>query len=154
MGPALLLALLLALPLAGPGRAAESVEPPLTDPAAEARAKEIGRSLRCLVCQNQSIEDSNAPLAADLRRVVRDRVSAGDGDDQVRRFLVDRYGDWVLLKPPFNARTALLWLAPAVILLLGIAVVRRTVRRQPAGSAAPLSAAEEARVARLLDEPP
>lgn len=131
--------------------AAESIDPVLTDPAAEARAVEIGRSLRCLVCQNQSIEDSNAPLARDLRVIVRERVAAGDSDTQVRDFLVARYGDWLLLKPPFKAETLILWIAPIVFLLIGVVVVRRTMTRQrPA--AAPLSAAEEAKIADLIDE--
>lgn len=89
---------------------AQQIEDRLADPAQEARARELSRELRCLVCQNQSIEDSNAPLARDLRRIVRERVVAGDSDNAVQDYLVQRYGEWVLLKPRFNAQTLLLWL--------------------------------------------
>src|SRR5690606_34587623 len=104
--------LILALLLFAAPALAIGVDEPLPDPAQEQRAREISKSLRCLVCQNQSIEDSNATLAKDLRRIVRERVQAGDSDDQVREYLVARYGDWVLLKPPFNVRTAALWIGP------------------------------------------
>ncbi len=91
----------------------------LPDPALEARAREIGRDLRCLVCQNQSIDDSDAPLAHDLRVLLRQRLTAGDSDAEARQFLVDRYGDYVLLKPPFKTTTLVLWLGPPLLLLLG-----------------------------------
>ena len=138
------------------GAAAIGVDPPLPDPAQEARAREISRGLRCLVCQNQSIEDSNAPLARDLRTIVRERITAGDNDDQVRAYMVARYGDWVLLKPPVNQRTLLLWAAPAVLLVLAVGGVWLFYRRRAStagAAAAPLSADEQARLARLLDEP-
>lgn len=143
--------LLAALLLAGPAVAAESIDTPLADPAAEARARDISRTLRCLVCQNQSIEDSNAPLAQDLRQIVRERVQAGDDDEAVRRFLVARYGDWVLLKPPFKGATLLLWIGPVLILLAGGATVALLYRRQrrQAGAPPPLSAEEAARLAAL-----
>src|SRR5258708_18604101 len=112
----LLLALLLLY--AAPALAAFRLDTQLTDPQAEARAVTLSRELRCLVCQNQSIEDSNADLAGDLRRIVRERVAAGDSDDQVLAYMTLRYGDWVLLKPPFNLRTAVLWGGPAVLLAL------------------------------------
>src|SRR6188768_3481413 len=91
----------------------------LRDPALEARARELSRELRCMVCQNQSIDDSEAPLARDLRLLVRERLTAGDSDAQVLDFLTARYGQFVLLKPPFGWDTALLWFAPAVVLLIG-----------------------------------
>jgi cytochrome c-type biogenesis protein CcmH len=124
----------------------------LSDTALEARARAISRELRCMVCQNQSIDDSDAPLARDLRLLVRERLKAGDSDAQVIDFLTARYGDFVLLKPPFRLDTLLLWLAPLVALLGGIAAmvaVRR--RRAAAGPDAPeaLTAAEQARLAQL-----
>ncbi len=139
--------------------AAIAVEPDevLSDARLEARARDLSAELRCLVCQNQSIDDSNAPLARDLRLLVRERLKAGDSDDQVRSFLVARYGDFVLLKPPFHVGTLLLWLAPLLALLGGVALVWRNLRpaRAPAGSAPSISAQkltpeEEARLARLL----
>ena len=139
-----------------------AVEPDevLGDAKLEARARDLSAELRCLVCQNQSIDDSNAPLARDLRLLVRERLKAGDSDDGVRQFLVARYGEFVLLKPPFTAATLLLWLAPLLALLAGIAVVWRHVRAPAraaargtsASPAAKLSATEEARLARLLGE--
>lgn len=136
---------------------AVTLDEPLPDPVAESRAHEISRSLRCLVCQNQSIEDSNAPLARDLRRIVRDRIAAGDSDDAVRQYLVDRYGEWVLLKPPFNWRTAALWIAPFLLFVAaagGVATFLRRMSRQGArtGSPTPLNADEQARLRALLDE--
>jgi len=112
-GLAALLSALLAL-------SAHAVEPDevLDDPALEARATEISRNLRCVVCQSQSIDDSNAPLAKDMRLIVRERLVAGDSDAEVYAFLVDRYGDYVLLKPPVQQNTVLLWASPLVILLL------------------------------------
>src|SRR5712664_1610180 len=91
----------------------------MSDPAKESRARDLSRELRCMVCQNQSIDDSEAPLARDLRLLVRERIAAGDSDAQVIDFLVARYGEFVLLKPRLNAHTALLWLAPFSVVLLG-----------------------------------
>ena len=125
----------------------------LKDPALEARAREISKELRCLVCQNQSIDDSDAPLARDLRILVRDRLKAGDSDEQVMGFVVERYGDFVLLRPPFKSYTAILWAGPALFLIAGVGGVaiwhrrRRTAVRETA----PLSADEKARVDALLD---
>ena len=122
-----MLALLLAL-LAAPGPASGAVGDPaeqLPDPAQEERARGIGRELRCLVCQNQSIEDSDADLARDLRRIVREQVAAGQTDAEVTGFVHDRYGDFVLLRPPLQAATALLWATPAVALLGGVLLIRR-----------------------------
>lgn len=132
---------------------AQQIEDRLADPAQEARARELSRELRCLVCQNQSIEDSNAPLARDLRRIVRERVVAGDSDRAVLDYLVQRYGEWVLLKPRFNAQTLLLWLGPALLLLLGGGIVFALYRRQgraPKAAPAPLDAEEQRRLAALL----
>ena len=122
----------------------------LPDPAQEERARGIGRELRCLVCQNQSIEDSDADLARDLRRIVREQVSTGRSDAEVVEFVHERYGDFVLLRPRFTAATALLWATPAVALLAGALLVR-SARRRPAGPSAPveLTEAERARLARL-----
>ncbi len=126
----------------------------LDDPVLEARARALGKELRCLVCQNQSIDDSNADLAKDLRRIVRERLVAGDSDDEIKSYLVSRYGDFVLLKPPFKAKTYALWLGPALILLLGgagVAVYLRRQARQPE-TAAPLTDDERRRLERLLDD--
>ena len=122
----------------------------LPDPAQEERARGIGRELRCLVCQNQSIEDSDADLARDLRRIVREQVSAGRSDAEVVNFVHDRYGDFVLLRPRFTAATALLWATPAVALLAGALLVR-SARRRPATPSGPadLTEAQRARLARL-----
>jgi cytochrome c-type biogenesis protein CcmH len=104
------------------------VEDRLSDPVLEQRAREISEGIRCLVCQNQSIMDSNADLAKDLRSIVRERVAAGDSDDAVRNYLVSRYGDWVLLNPPFRLKTALLWISPLVLLLVGAIFMWRFMR--------------------------
>src|SRR5215469_3590352 len=143
-------ALLLVLVL---GSTAEAVEPSemLKDPALEARARAISRELRCLVCQNQSIDDSNADLAHDLRVIVRERLSAGDSDAQVKAYLVARYGDFVLLDPPFEAKTLILWLGPALVLLLGAGAIYAALRRRQvaATAEAPLSEAERQRLAEI-----
>jgi len=127
-----------------------AVEPDemLQDPAQEARAREIGRELRCLVCQNQSIDDSAAPLARDLRILVRQRIVAGDSDDQAIQFVVSRYGDFVRLKPPFNAATWALWLGAPALLIAGIVAIVVQRRRNPPAAPAPLTEAER----RRLDE--
>ena len=125
----------------------------LADPALEARARAIGQELRCLVCQNQSIDDSDAPLARDLRVLVRERLEAGDSNEEIMAFVVARYGDFVLLEPPFKAKTWLLWLGPAAILLLGATIVVASARRRGARAEPdPLTAAERARVEALLAE--
>ncbi len=104
----------------------------LSDPKLEARARTLSAELRCLVCQNQSIDDSDAPLARDLRILIRDRLKAGDSDSQVLDYLVARYGEFVLLKPTFGTHTLILWLGPFVVLALGLLAVIR-LRRQPQG---------------------
>lgn len=114
----------------------------LADKALERRARDISLNLRCLVCQNQSIDDSDADVARDLRRVVRQRLTAGDSDAQVRDYVVARYGDFVLLKPPVNARTLLLWGGPALVLLCGVVLVLLS-RRQMGADAEPLDEAEK-----------
>jgi cytochrome c-type biogenesis protein CcmH len=125
----------------------------LKDPALEARARTISRELRCMVCQNQSIDDSEAPLAHDLRVLVRDRLATGDSDKQVLDFIVARYGEFVLLKPRFELRTLMLWsLPPAALLagLLGLVVALRR-RRLAVTEPEPLSAAEQQRLATLVE---
>ena len=143
------LMLLLATPiLATPAHAISDPAEMLANPAQEARAEAVGRQLRCLVCQNESIEDSNADLARDLRRNVRARIAAGDTDDQVVGWLVARYGDFVRLNPPFNAVTLLLWASPLLALAAGLLAVLAACRRRPA-AAAPLTEAEQTRLAEL-----
>jgi len=148
-----LIALLIAL--AAP-TAALAVEPDeiLRDPALEARARNLSSELRCLVCQNQSIDDSAAPLARDLRVLVRERLTAGDSDSQVLNFLVARYGEFVLLKPRFELHNLLLWGLPPVVLLAGmIALFLTARRRQSANLQAPaLSAAEQQRITTLVEK--
>ena len=150
-----LAALLAALLLSVPALAVEPSEM-LKDPVLEARAREIGRALRCVVCQNQAIDDSSAEVAHDMRRAVRERLGAGDSDRQVMDYMVARYGDYVLLKPPFKSGTWLLWLGgPLVLVLAGGALLLAARRRRAMVTApAPLSDEERARVAALLGEPP
>ena len=122
----------------------------------EGRARVLSRELRCMVCQNQSIDDSDAPLARDLRILVRERLVAGDSDDQVVDFLVKRYGEFVLLRPRWHWQTALLWLTPMVVLLLGAAAVGFAWRRSAAATmplpAERLTADEEARLRQLVQD--
>jgi cytochrome c-type biogenesis protein CcmH len=122
----------------------------LPDPAQEATAREIFREVRCLVCQNESINDSDAELARDLRRVVREQVAAGRDETQVKAFLTDRYGEYVLLKPAFSLGNAALWLGPFVAVLAGLAFLALRVRRRDLSDG--LSVDEEARLARLLED--
>ncbi len=131
-----------------------AVEPDevLKDPVLEARARTLSTGLRCLVCQNQSIDDSEAPLARDLRILIRERLGAGDTDDEVRRYIVDRYGDFVLLKPPFSGGTLVLWLAPFAILLAGGAFLVRRSGREGAVAEGPMSDEEKRRLKTLLDQ--
>jgi len=146
-------ALALLLLAAGTARAVEPSEM-LKDPALEARARAISKELRCLVCQNQSIDDSNADLAHDLRVIVRERLQAGDSDAQVKAYLVARYGDFILLDPPFKAKTLLLWAGPGALLVLGAGVMIIAYRRRRAVVSPPaaLSDEEQKRLAKLLDE--
>ncbi len=140
-----------------PGNRALAVKPDeiLADAALEARAREISKGLRCLVCQNQSIDDSDAGLARDLRILVRQRLKAGDSDEAVFRFVVDRYGDFVLLKPPMKPVTYLLWFGPILILLGAVAtLVFFFIRRRgaPITASPSLSEDDRARLEALLDE--
>lgn len=147
-------ALLLALFTAAPTFAVQ-VDELLPNPALELRAREISAGLRCLVCQNQSIDDSDAPLAKDLRVLVRERLTAGDSDEAVRSFLVARYGEFILLKPPFSVRTYVLWLFPLVCFGLALYVILR--RRAPEtipAEAAPLTPEETEQLNALLEERP
>ena len=147
-----MIALLLAL--VAPS-AALAVQPDeiLTDPALEARARHLSDELRCMVCQNQSIDDSEAPLARDLRLLVRERLTNGDSDQQVLDFLVARYGEFVLLKPRFELHTLLLWGLPPIALLAGMIALFISARRRQAANlqVAALSPAEQQRVATLVE---
>jgi cytochrome c-type biogenesis protein CcmH len=121
----------------------------LADPTLEARARALSAELRCMVCQNQSIDDSDAPLAADIRVLLRERIEAGDTDEQVMDFLVARYGEFVLLKPRLNAHTALLWITPFAVLLIGGGIAALGWRRRKAAETAPLDATEQETLRRL-----
>lgn len=128
----------------------------LSDPALEARARALSAELRCLVCQNQSIDDSNADLAKDLRILIRERLTAGDSDEEVIDFAVARYGEFVLLRPRFAPHTWALWLGTPVLLLVGAMVVAVSFRRRrqdaSQGAVEPLSGDEEKRLKRILDQ--
>jgi len=146
--PAMMLAAMLVS--AAPAHAVEPDEI-LSDSVLEARARALSAELRCLVCQNQSIDDSNAPLAKDLRLIVRERLKAGDSDERVRAFVVDRYGTFVLLRPPVARSTALLWATPVLLLALAGWLLWRKRRGDAAApeTSEPLSADEVARLERL-----
>jgi len=143
-----------------PAPPAGAVEPSeiLADPALETRARDISTNLRCLVCQNQSIDESDADLARDLRVLVRERLVAGDSNDQVIDYVVSRYGDFVLLKPPFKGITYVLWFGPAILLVFGLAAVVLFLRRRGGGDNAAalspkaLTAKEQARLEAILNE--
>ena len=126
----------------------------LQDPALEARARAISEGLRCLVCQNQSIDDSDAPLAKDLRLLVRERLKAGDSDQEIADFIVARYGEFVLLRPRLSPHTLLLWFATPAVFATALLLIWLAYRRRKAAAqgVAPLSANEERRLKRLLDE--
>lgn len=140
------LALILALPAAAQ---IGDTSYRLRDAGQETRAREIGKELRCLVCQNQSIEDSDASLARDLRRIVREQVEQGASNEQVMAFVHDRYGDFVLLRPPFNWSTLLLWATPGLALLGGLFAIWRARRHAVPAGPQELTEAERARLARL-----
>ena len=150
--------LALALSLAAVSAGAVNPDEILDDPVLEARAREISKGLRCLVCQNQSIDDSDANLARDLRVLVRERLVSGDSDGQVIDYVVSRYGDFVLLRPPFKATTYVLWLGPALIGGLGILAMVAFYRRRTAAGARqrtappPLTEDEKRRLKTLLDD--
>jgi cytochrome c-type biogenesis protein CcmH len=141
--------------IAAPSAHAVQPDEIMSDPAKEARARALSRELRCMVCQNQSIDDSEAPLARDLRLLVRERLAAGDSDSQVIDFLVARYGQFVLLKPRFERETLLLWLLTPLLLIGGglalwLQARRRGLRHSPAPAG--LTAEEEARLAALMSD--
>jgi len=152
------LAAVLALLLLAWAGAAGAVEPHerLADPVLEARARALSKELRCLVCQNESIDDSGADLAHDLRVLLRERIAAGDSDAQALNFIVSRYGDFVLLKPPVRPATYVLWFGPPAVLALGgvgaLLYLRRRRRAATAPAPAPLSEAERQRLAQLLED--
>jgi cytochrome c-type biogenesis protein CcmH len=152
----LILALLIALTATTTTTPALAVNPDevLKDPVLETRARELSKEIRCVVCQNQSIDDSDAELARDLRVLVRERLTKGDSDDEVLDFLVTRYGDFVLLKPPLKGITYALWFGPPLILILGLFAVmgyfRNRASEAKASVAKPLSAEEQKRLDQLL----
>jgi cytochrome c-type biogenesis protein CcmH len=144
---------LAALCIAGGALAVEPKEM-LKDPALEARARQISKQLRCVQCQNESIDESNAQIARDMRILVRDRLTAGDSDQQIVDYMVSRYGDYVLLMPRFAASTLVLWLGPLAILILGGVIVSARLRRAGAQPGAPLSPEEEIQLSALTNDIP
>ena len=149
--PAVAAALAMALALAVATAFASDAAPTEKDPVAQARAVKLSETLRCLVCQNQTIADSNAELAVDLRRQVREQIAAGKSDDEIITYMTDRYGDFVLYRPPVKATTVLLWGGPALLLLIGAFMLMRIMReRRTAPEAPPLTAEERARADALL----
>ncbi|MGK9050167.1 cytochrome c-type biogenesis protein [Neorhizobium petrolearium] len=147
---ALALALILAILTPLPALAVNPDEV-LSNPVLEQRARNLSAQLRCMVCQNQSIDDSNAELARDLRVLVRERLTNGDTDQQVIDYVVSRYGEFVLLKPRFSVKTAILWATPILLLLIGAIAIFVFIRTRPSSRAvAVLSAEEQARIDELL----
>jgi cytochrome c-type biogenesis protein CcmH len=136
--------------LVGPALAVQPDEV-MKDPALESRARALSAELRCLVCQNESIDDSEAPLARDIRLLIRERIGQGESNDAVRAYLVSRYGDFILLKPPFKPETLVLWLSPVLVLGLGVGAALFAHRRAPRATPR-LSAEEEARLTALTDD--
>ena len=151
-----LLGLVLACATVFSAMPAHAVQPGeiLDDPALEARARDLSAGLRCLVCQNQSIDDSDAPLAKDLRVLVRERLKAGDSDEEILEFIVARYGEFVLLKPRFTPHTWLLWLATPLVLLAALGTIAYAYRRRTlaAERPKPLTSNEKRRLKRLMGE--
>ncbi len=151
---AIVLALVLASCAILPARAVQPDEM-LTDPKLETQARALSAGLRCMVCQNQSIDDSDAPLAHDIRVLIRERLSKGDSEEAIKVFLVSRYGDFILLRPPLQAETLLLWGGAPFILIAGAAFLIAAMRRKgrAALAPAPLTSAEQRRVASLMNDP-
>jgi cytochrome c-type biogenesis protein CcmH len=147
----LFVALSLFAALSVPGALAVDPGEALDDPALEARARALSAGLRCMVCQNQSIDDSDAPLARDLRLLVRERLKAGDSDDEAIDYIVERYGSFVLLKPPFSPSTLLLWLAPLLLVAAGAAYLWRARRPEPENAFEALSPDEKRRLDKILE---
>lgn len=143
-------ALFLFLAAVYPASAVAVDDKPLADPVLEAQARALMKEIRCLVCQNQSIEDSNADLARDLRQIVRERIALGDSPENVRAFLVDRYGDWVLLKPPVKTSTYFLWASPffVIVILAALILQRRRATIEPA----PLSEEEAEELKKIMED--
>jgi len=131
-----------------------AVEPDevLSDPVLEARARDISAELRCLVCQNQSIDDSDAELAGDLRVLVRERLTAGDSDNEVLQYIVDRYGEYVLLKPVLGLHTLVLWVATPLVFVIGIAALVARLRRRPISTSSEMTDAERAVLEDLMKD--
>lgn len=130
---------------------AQSSEIAKPDPVVEQRLKALAEELRCLVCQNQTIADSNAPLAVDLRNQIRAQIAQGRSDDQIRSYMVDRYGDFVLYRPPMRATTVLLWAGPFLLIALGIGIFVRVIRRRPPTAASPVGEAQRGEIEALLE---
>ena len=152
---AALLAIMLGLGTMAPGIAdptIKTVDHPLADPAMEAKARAMMREIRCVVCQTQSIDESDADIAADLRNIVREQLAAGKSEAEIRAYLTARYGDFVLLDPPFKPETLVLWIAPFALVVLGLGFVLMRRRRGRTIAVPELSAAERARVNALLVE--
>lgn len=145
---ALLAALLLALAGTAFAQSSEIAKP---DPVVERRLKDLAEELHCLVCQNQTIADSNAPLAVDLRNQIRAQIAQGRSDDQIRAYMVDRYGDFVLYNPPMRATTILLWAGPFVLIALGIGIFLWVIRRRPAAATPPVGEAQRGEIEALLE---
>ncbi|MCU0929359.1 MAG: cytochrome c-type biogenesis protein CcmH [Burkholderiaceae bacterium] len=153
LGSALAASAVVAQPAAAPAEPARA-QPLADDPELEARVLRLADELRCLVCQNETIAASNAELAVDLRRQIRQKLAAGESEQQIRDYMVERYGEFVLYRPPLNASTVLLWVGPFVLLVVAAGVLVHHVRRhRPRGNAA-LSPAEAERVRRLLADDP
>lgn len=130
---------------------ASAADTPLADASQEARARDLMKEVRCVVCQSQSIDESDAGIAVDLRQLIREEIAAGKSDDDIRRFLVARYGDFILFRPPFKAETLVLWLGPFAVLAVGLVFVIRFLRRRPAQTQPPaLSPDEMRRVSQAL----
>ena len=143
------------LAAAAPGAFGKEAVPTSQDPVAQSRAVRIGEQLRCLVCQNQTIEESNADLALDLRQQIRELIAAGKTDEEIKQYMVNRYGDFVLYRPPLKANTILLWAGPALLLVAGAFVLIRVLRaRRRLAADVPLSPEERERAARLLAADP
>lgn len=147
LGPFLLVIAL----LASPAPAALDPDEVLEDPALEQRARGLSAELRCMVCQNQSIDDSNAELARDLRVLVRERILAGDSDEEVIEYVVSRYGEFVLLRPPFTMRNAALWASPVLLILGGGAFIFFATRNRRRQEVAKLSEEEDRKLKELLE---
>jgi len=141
--------ILILMLLAAPAMAVQPDEI-LADPVLESRARDISKELRCVVCRNENIDSSNAEVARDLRLLVRERLTAGDNDKQVVKFVVDRYGEYVLLKPPFSLSNALLWAMGPLMLIVGLGLAVLFIRRRPKTQLAGLSSDEQNRLDELL----